>query len=569
MLLFVLIVSAVPMLIVPGRADSMRTMENITALSAQETWLRQHGWQDIQRDPHAWLMPTRNGQPRIVKPPLVIWLDMLAWSDLTPATSTAQQLIGRARLVSAAMGLMVVAGVYWIGVVLWDRKMAVIAALAAGTSLLLSRQARIASYDIHMAGWATLAIASAVWAMQPYTTKRMLARSVIGWCIAGVVLAGAYLSKGPLMLLVGVAPIVSTIIVLRDRWRQHLIGLLGMCVIAAALTAPWYVYVMQHVSDAEGMLIHEWKAERKHFQSPFYYVGLFALVVPWSVWLVAALVQPFVRDAGNERRRLLVAWVWFVLIFVAFSIPGAKEQRYIVPIMPAAALLVGQLWRYHQKLADQGELDPGINLLRTPHWVALVIVSLLVWPFFTLQGWMVTQGWLDKLPIGDVSYLIAAPVGLLLIGLAVGGAILHYRWQPYKAGIVTGLWASVLLTLVWYAQAVGPVTVHPCRVDCERVGELADGGVIGMLMPDASPGEKAIHPNEEFLLYARRIVPEIKPSEATSFATGYGKAFLVAPQTQPAADILKAHGYTFVRTFQHDRNQQMDLWRYAGGGQAQ
>lgn len=480
-LLMVLIVSAVPMLVVVGRGDTKRTMENISLASAQETWLRQHGWQDIGPEPNAWLMPTRNGNPRIVKPPLVIWLDMLAWTGLSPEESTAQQLLGRARLVSVAMGLIVVAGVFWIGRVLWDRKLAVMAALAAGTCLFLTRQARIASYDIHMSGWATLAVASAIWAMRPFAAKPGLTREVAGWSLAGVALAGAFMSKGPLACLVGAAPVLTTILVVQERWRRSLIGLLGMLLLTSLLTGPWYLYMVGVVDDAGGVLINEYKAERNEFQMPWYYLGLFGLVLPWSIWLIAALIQPFARAQGEERRRLLVAWVWFVLIFVAFSIPGAKQQRYILPILPAAALLIGQLWRYHQALAEQGEVDPGVNTLRVPHWVILTGVSLGFWPFFIYQRTMLEAGWFDKMPVGELHALIALPVAMALIFLAVLGAYWHCQWRPMRAMVITSLWSAVLLTVTWYAWSSGERSVHPVRDSAEQIGRLVEGAVIGLL----------------------------------------------------------------------------------------
>lgn len=560
MLALVLIVSAVPMLVVVGRADSKRTMENIAVLSAQETWLRQHGWQDIQPDPNAWLMPTRNGNPRIVKPPMVIWLDMLSWTGLTPADSTAQQLIGRARVVSVVMGLMVVAGVFWIGRVLGDRKLAILAALVAGTTLFLTRQSRIASYDMHMTGWATLAVASAIWAMRPFGPAPGRGRAVFGWCLAGVALAGAFMSKGPLALLVGAAPVASTMWVSKDRWKRDVIGLLGMLLVAAALTAPWYLYIFDAISNAEGALLHEYKAERMEFQTPFYYLGLLGLVLPWSIWLVGGLLQPFMRAGGDQRRKLMVAWVWFVLIFVAFSIPGAKQQRYILPILPAAALLIGQLWRYHEDLAQRGEVDPGVNLLRVPHWLAVVSVSLLIWPFLTNQRWMLDRGWFSTMPIGDVSHTVAGPAALVLIVLAVLGVVWHFGWKPMRAAVVMSLWSAVLLTLIWYARSTGERTEHPVRASAERIGVVVDGGVIGMLDHNKYP----IAPNEELLLYARRIIPLVKPVEVQAFSRRNERVYLAAPRARETRGVLIRNGYTRIGKFQHDYKDDLDLWQYTG-----
>ncbi len=558
MLVMVLIISAVPMLVVVGRGDTKRTMENITVASAQETWLRQHGWQDIERDPNAWLMPTRNGNPRIVKPPLVIWLDMLAWTGLTPEGSTAQQLLGRARLVSVGMGLMVVVGVFWIGRVLWDRKLAVMAALAAGTCLFLTRQARIASYDIHMTGWATLAVASAIWAMRPFAARPSSAREVTGWCLAGVALAGAFLSKGPLACLVGAAPVLTAIVVVGVRWRRNVIGLMGMLFVAALLTGPWYLYLLDVVNNAGGKLFHEYKAERREFQMPWYYLGLFGLILPWSIWLFAALIQPFVRAIGDERRRLLVAWAWFVMIFVVFSIPGAKQQRYILPIIPAAALLIGQLWRYHQALAERGEVDPGVNLLRVPHWVSLIGVSLAFWPFYTYQRTMLEAGWFERMPVGELPTSIAVPAAGVLIVLAALGAFWHFRWRPMRAMMVTSLWSAVLLTVTWYAWSSGERSVHPVRASAEQVGRQVQGAVLGVLKMKEHP----VSPNEEFIFYSRRILAPVRRRDARPFGRSAERVYIAAPQVDGVAALLQQKGYGKVGAFEHDYEETLDLWLF-------
>jgi 4-amino-4-deoxy-L-arabinose transferase-like glycosyltransferase len=560
MLLAILILCAIPMLVAVGQSDSKRTMENIAVLSAQETWLRQHGWQDIPPDPDAWLMPTRNGNPRIVKPPLVVWLDMLAWSDLTPETSTAQQLIFRARLVSVAMGLLTVAGVFWIGRVIGDHKLAVLSALAAGTSLFLQRQARIASYDMHMTGWATLGIASALWAMRPFKPPPGLARAVFGWTLAGVALAGAYMSKGPLALLVGAAPVLCTIVIVKARWRRHVIGLAGMLLIAAALTAPWYIYLFSVVRNASGALQHEYRAERMEFQYPFYYIGLFGLVLPWTIWLISALIQPFLRSTGEQRQRLMIAWAWFVLIFVAFSLPGAKQQRYILPIMPAAALLIGQLWRYHESLAERGELDPGVNLLRIPHWLAVITVSILAWPFFVSQGWMVRQGWFETMPVGDIPMALAACAGILLTVLAVIGARWHFQWRPMRAAIATSVWSAVMMSLVWYAWSTGERSTHPVRAPAEQIGLLTQDAALGCFKHRKYP----LSPNEEFLLYARRIVTPVRPRQAIEFGQSADKVYLIAPPVKQLNRYLRRNGYKVDREFLHDYHQTLNLWKFVG-----
>jgi 4-amino-4-deoxy-L-arabinose transferase-like glycosyltransferase len=330
------------------------------------------------------------------------------------------------------------------------------------------------------------------------------------------------------------------------------------------LTAPWYLYLLSVVGNAQGQLLHEYKAERMEFQPPYYYLGLLGLMLPWSIWLVGGLIQPYMRSSGEARRRLMVAWAWFVLIFVAFSIPGAKQQRYILPIVPAAALLIGQLWRYHEDLAQRGEKDPGVNLLRVPHWAMAVSVSLLAWPFFVSQGWMVRRGWFDTVPIGDVPMLLAASAGIMLTVLAVLGARWHFQWRPMRAALAMSLWSSVLMTLVWYAWSTGERSVHPVKASAQRVAQVVDGAVIVRLKHRLYP----FSPNEEFLLYSRRIIKPVRRKDIGTFGASHpGDVFMIAPIQDAVNRLLRRKGYRLEMDFQHDYNEKLSLWKYVGKSQ--
>ncbi|MEP0762465.1 MAG: hypothetical protein HRF48_06970, partial [Chloroflexota bacterium] len=163
-LALVLLACLPPMLVDLAKRDSTHTMENIALLSAQETWLRQQGYYDLPADPNAWVMPTRNGSPRVTKPPMLVWLNLLAWWDLDPYTASVDLVTYRARLVAVGMALILIASTFWAGLTLADRRLAVLAALAAGSMWFLQRQGRTASYDIHLAAWSSLAMAAGLWA---------------------------------------------------------------------------------------------------------------------------------------------------------------------------------------------------------------------------------------------------------------------------------------------------------------------------------------------------------------------------------------------------------------------
>ena len=69
-----------------GDADCLFHMEVRAVASSQETWMR------LADDAQAWRVPSWNGQPRINKPPLVVWMNLLAWAGL-PADAPVDILV--------------------------------------------------------------------------------------------------------------------------------------------------------------------------------------------------------------------------------------------------------------------------------------------------------------------------------------------------------------------------------------------------------------------------------------------------------------------------------------------
>lgn len=555
----ILAACAVPLVVSLELQDTRHTMETIALMSSQETWLRQHGWQDIEADPQAWLMPTRNGEPRIVKPPMLVWLHMLAWWDLSPGTSTIEQLTQRARLVAAGLGLVLVGATYWAGLTLGGLRLATTAGLAAGSMWFVQYQSRTASYDIHMAAWASVAVAAGVWAAGLGAARPGSIRRLAGWSVYSLALTLALLSKGPLALVVTLLPMLAAWWLATDRRRTVEVGLVLGTVIATALWAAWYAQAFVAASQVTATLAREYIAPRPEFQTPLYYLALIGLVMPWGMWMVAGLFEPFVRAEGARRWRLLWPWLWFVLIFVFFSIPPAKQKRYILPITPAAALLAAQVFCDHAMLARRGMPDAGGRVLAWLHWIGLLAVSAALPWLWALQPWLVERGWIDEAVTSSLSWPVAAGVGALLVGTAAGGAWLHAKRDRAVAGAVaTAVWMVVFSTTFWWTYTRGPDQRHAIRDDAELL--TATVGPAPLRYFTRTPDAEGI--NEELLFFARRIAPEIDEAALILLREAAVGPVFVITHTDPAYfDTMLARGYEHVRRFDADRGVQMDLWR--------
>ena len=448
MLLLALGLCTLPMLVELQRPDTTRTMEKIALASSRESWT---AWR--QGDRQALIAPTWNGRPRLNKPPLTVWLNALAWTDLDPATATAEQLILRARLLAFGLTLVALAATYWAGYSIGGVRCATMATLVAGTTLLLLRQARIASYDTHLLAWVTLSIACGLWAIRPLKPVNWVGRRVSGWAFAGLALAAAIMTKGPLAMVFVALPLLTTIIVAPRRKLGNTLGLLFALLLGALLAAPWYLYVMEAFPGATDAFKAEYAASRADRQPFWYYAIIVVLIFPWSVYFIGSLFQPFLRAQGEHRRRTLLGWLWFVCVLGALLVPDAKQYRYLLPLIPAVGVLVGQLWAYHAWLATQGLKDPGVNILRLPHWIILLGASVALPAFIILQPRLIERGELARIELPGLPWYVAAATGAVLLGLAVFGLWRHLKWKPVAAFGATVAWMIVATTVVQYSYA--------------------------------------------------------------------------------------------------------------------
>jgi 4-amino-4-deoxy-L-arabinose transferase-like glycosyltransferase len=76
----------------------------------------------------------------------------------------------------------------------------------------------------------------------------------------------------------------------------------------------------------------------------YYYLGImFVFVAPWVAFLPMALAAPFYRIWDKKRHVMQFLWVWFIMGLAFMTISGGKRQHYIMPLMPAMAILIGIL----------------------------------------------------------------------------------------------------------------------------------------------------------------------------------------------------------------------------------
>jgi 4-amino-4-deoxy-L-arabinose transferase-like glycosyltransferase len=286
-----------------------------------------------------WVWPTCNGQPRLVKTPLSYWLV----AGLAKITGRVDEFT--ARLPSVIFAVLSVAAIIYFVNYLVSFRTALICAAVWATSLNYIRQAHNARPEMAMTFFIVLAFLSFYGAVIAQSRKRQIAYALVFW----LTFALSNLAKGPAPLPLVLIPLFFYVAIFR-KWRilPKLLPIIGT-LIFLAIVLPWPLAIAHKLNWD----IRLWKTEfvdrflgeYRPGGKPFYYYSfiMFLFIIPWVVFLPIALAAPFYRVWNKKRPLMQFLWLWFVVDIVFLTICGGKRQHYILPLMPAMAILVGIL----------------------------------------------------------------------------------------------------------------------------------------------------------------------------------------------------------------------------------
>jgi 4-amino-4-deoxy-L-arabinose transferase-like glycosyltransferase len=333
---------------------------------------------------HDLITPTLGGLPWFEKPPLLYWMTMASYRVFGVNEFSA-------RLGPAICALLTAVFIYWIATNVRDptpgspdgqpgwggtvREGAAnlaqssqddlprYSALAFLSSLGVIAFARAASFDIVITTTLTGAFACFFAWLVRYRTRshsdgikanppptRINLLLPIFYLFIGLSL----LAKGLIGIVIPFG-VVAVYGLLRREWppRRFVISLFWGVPLALAVAAVWYgpmiarygwkfvdQFIIQHH-------FARFATNKYHHPAPFYFYlpVLAGLALPWTAQLLAAFNSArrwnWRGDAPLDRLRVFtLAWIVMPLVFFSFS--GSKLTAYILPVMPAVALLSGE-----------------------------------------------------------------------------------------------------------------------------------------------------------------------------------------------------------------------------------
>ena len=307
---------------------------------------------------HDFLVPYLNGETYSHKPPLLFWLMNLGWAvfgvnDWWP------------RLFPSIFALGAVLMTQKVAARLWPerRQIGYVASLVLLSSGIWAVFTTATMFDMLLAFFTIWGALGLLIAWQGEARK--------GWTYVALAIAGGLLTKGPTMLLQ-----ILPLAVLAPWWMSHsankpnlrhwylnvLIAVILGALILLAWAIPAGIYggaqYQQEIfwGQTAGRMVKSFA----HRLPLYWYVPMLPLMLfPWLFALPVWRALGKAVDAINEQGvRFCLAW--FIPVFIAFSLISGKQPHYLLPIIPAFALLVGRGWDDLNHISWLDKLLPAV-----------------------------------------------------------------------------------------------------------------------------------------------------------------------------------------------------------------
>jgi len=290
-----------------------------------------------------WVTPTLQGEPWLEKPVLYYWQAMLSFRAFGVTDQAAR--------VPAAFDAAVLIAVIYLFLRRFRPGSELDGALITASCAAVVGFSRAAATDMPLA--AAFAIALLGWnAWYESRTRIYLAAFYI-------FLALGTLAKGPVAPALAAVIIFLFVAVKRD-WRAILRTLwIPGIVLYLAVMLPWYLAVQVRNPEFFRVFILEHNLARfsqdvYHHRQPFwFYLPVFLLaMMPWTLVLIFAIVERarLIWSEGKEKEAFsspedswqLFLLIWMLVPILFFSASQSKLPGYILPAVPAGALLVAE-----------------------------------------------------------------------------------------------------------------------------------------------------------------------------------------------------------------------------------
>ncbi|MDE6612781.1 MAG: glycosyltransferase family 39 protein [Muribaculaceae bacterium] len=460
-----------------------------------------------------WILPLSYGQDMPYKPPFMAWIiASLAW--LLNGGVVNEYI---ARLPSALAAIAMTMGGF-----VWTRRaagtrFAIIYAFVTACSFEVFRAASACRVDMIL----TACMVGALYIMYNISEYEHRHKGRL-YLAAIVLLTCATLTKGPVGALLPCFAFGIFRLLRGDSFAPTFFRMLGLAVLAIALTSWWYVLAWQRGGDDFYHLMYEENIDRllgkmsyESHVKPFWYnfVTLIAGLLPWTLLLLATSFS--LRRARFARLKApgLLCAVVAVVVVGFFCIPASKRSVYLLPAYPFICYGIACILNTKSPAGAIRFFAWLMSVLAVA--APLAIVALQIWP----------QPELTLAPVPWWGYIVLA------MPLLAGIAWMCNRHSPVGHTLVC-VWA--LLTA--YMAAGMPAVLNP-KSDFRAVARLTSDPEATVISANSVYGPYRYY---SLNFYLGDRIRQVSPEQAAQYPQG---TLLLCPANADTAGL--APYYTF------------------------
>lgn len=305
-----------------------------------------------------------NMVPFLEKPPLYFWIVGLSIKAFGSFSAFA------VRFPIALLAAFLVFFTYYMGKRIISRKFGVITALILLSSIFFLILSHIAIIDMVLTVFMTSAIYCAL--LTHFCSPK---QKKFYWWYFYTFIGLGFLAKGILALAIPVTIVFIYNFVTKtakDMFKP--VNILPGLLIFLILVTPWHYTMYKEYGYTfirEYFLIHHFarfmnSATIGRERPLLYFVPVFLLgFMPWTFVFIASVSNGFKKVVDklkntegkitgkitalfevntNEQKLMLFSTIYFIVVFLVFSLSSTKLPTYILPAFPAAAFLTGYYW---------------------------------------------------------------------------------------------------------------------------------------------------------------------------------------------------------------------------------
>jgi len=408
-----------------------------------------------------WIVPHFNGEIYFNKPPLYFWVIALLSKHRRDVTAFTL------RLPSATAAIRTVLVVFSLGEVLIGAGGGFLAGLILASSPEFQKYACVAKLEMLLTFFVTASLACFYFGLDSASHKRWY--FLWGWAF----LALSVFTKGIGILII--PPVLGLYLLSRRelyRWREMeplLGGLLFVSLLLCWLLPAQLYGGMSYTGGLVGHFKYHVGKPASLVKPVFYTMEVLAGTLPWSLILIgfyaywklkirppsASLRTSLCggRSEVGEGESLRFPVVWFLATFVLFSISMEKRSRYLLPLYPALALVLGTLWNYY--------IAKAAPLWTWERWATVLAFGFCGGSFLGLVYAGLPVSWI-----------------VLLVGVCVLALTLLALWSRQYMVLFGSLFLFAMAFETTYCQLVLPRKSHAGqeRALCQEILQVMEPG---------------------------------------------------------------------------------------------